>query len=670
MLSGCTMRNGKGDAMSTPSPSLSFLHTEGNKLVNKEGQIIQLRGVNTGCWLLIEPWIINCAWQDGIESEKDIWDLMTRRFGRDGKLELIKTYRDNFFTETDVQRIAASGLNCIRVPIWWRAIDDPEYGGDIDYLDRCIRWCEKNGIYVIIDLHGAPGGQSAEDKIVGEPSNGDLWNEEKFKQQTIAWWERIARRYKDNPTVAGYDLINEAMSATVPDMMALYDRIYKAVRALDDQHVIWLEDGLRGFHRMPHAQEFNWENVAYSFHYYPQDPQEAFAAGSTILHQFNRMALYYDVPILVGEFNSMHFERGGVETFLRYIDIFNYYGWSWTFWTYKKIENNFNTLWGLYGYYYEQMPELDLHKDSFDQIKTAFKRMNTAYSSVNEIMRAGLASPRIWPDPPGASNGMHILELSEAMVLPGKEDGIRIEWKWNYPNAGYWTRNDTLAFWVQVKEPGAYALGIRMANHSNNNKIQLWLDGIYARDFSLPNTGGWNAYKNVELDTVFLDQGLHVIELRQGDTQDAFINLQYASLQPSDKVPMVLSERTLHLTPVTHVDFDYQQPLRVEWTRRPPNFGYWHSGKYLTWNISLKKGAAYNVKITYATPNDDTVLTIGLDGSDLLSQQLPATGDWHNFDTANLGAMEIPPGKHQLTMRWETANPDGAGNVRELELTR
>lgn len=673
-LSGCAMHTGtpSGRASGGAAP-LSFLKAEGRHIVNEEGQVVQLRGVNAGNWLLIEPWIINCPWQEGIESEKDIWDLMEKRFGREAKLELIRVYRDNFFTEADVQRIAAAGMNCIRLPIWWRATDDPEYGGDIAYVDQCVEWCEKYGLYVILDLHGAPGGQSDIAKIIGERSQGDLWRSETYKQQTIDWWERVARRYRDNPNVAGYDLINEAMSAQMPDLLALYDRIYKVIRGVDPKHMMWIEDGLIGFYRLPHAREFGWENVGYSFHYYPQDPEEAFRSNQQIIPLFHRAALYYEVPILMGEFNSMHFERGGAEMFHRYIDVFNFYGWSWTFWTYKKIENNHNDIWGLYGYY-DDIPQINFNKDSFEHIKQSFERMNTDHSKVNPLMKAALLSPRPWPAPPGEAAKAPdaiLMDLSDMFIIHGiDKEGLRAEWRWSYPNVGYWTKHDTLALVAPVPEDGVYELGIRMANNANNNKMSVWVDGVYVGDTSLPNTGDWNTYRDAPLLDMRLAKGTRIIELRQADGNDAFINAQYAWLRPTPNDPVTFSEKAIHLNPVNHRNYNFEDPIRVEWNQTPPNFGYWYSGLDVVWDLHLKKGGAYTLHVEYATPNDDTRLTVLLDGVEVLAEALPTTGDWHDVNTQKLGGIQLPAGEHTLGLRWDTENPDGAGNLRALRLER
>jgi len=672
-LTGCTMQPGTRSSGKSTSTPLSFLRADGRNIVNEEGKTVALRGVNAGNWLLIEPWIINCPWQEGIEAEKDIWDLMEKRFGREAKLDLIRTYRENFFTEADVQRIAAAGLNCIRLPIWWRAVQDPEYAGDIKYIDQCLEWCKKYGIYVIIDLHGAPGGQSDVSKIIGERSNGDLWQNEAYKTQTIEWWEWIAQRYKDHPNVAGYDLINEAMSAIMPDLLALYDRIYNAIRAIDSRHMIWIEDGLLGFHRFPRPEEFGWENIGYSFHYYPQDPEEAFRSASEIMPLFHRAALHYNVPILMGEFNSMHFERGGAETFLRYIDVFDFYGWSWTFWTYKKIENNYNDMWGLYGYY-DDIPKIDFNKDSMEEIKRAFERMNTDHSKVNPLMKAALTSPRQWPEAPGElakDPAVTILDLSDAYLIHGADrEGLRAEWQWYYPNAGYWTRNDTLAFIVPVTADGTYELGIRMANNANSNRMGIWIDGVYAGNSTLLNTAGWQHYKDVPLMDITLTEGTHIIEFRQIDSNDAFINAQFAWIRPSEEIPITFSEKTIQLNPVNHRNYNDENPIGVEWNWTPPNFGYWYSGKEVTWELDLKKGHTYEISADYSTPNINTKLTVILDGRDITSAILPISDGWHDFKTQKLGAIELPAGKHILGLRWETDNPDGAGNLQKVDLTR
>lgn len=341
---------------------LSFLHTDGQKIVDDNGKAVHLQGVNIGGWLLIEPWIIDAERQEGIVAEKDIWDFKGRREPftvEEESRALRQTFRDNWFTKDDVEKIAAAGLNSVRLPIWWRAINnsDKEYGGGLEYIDNCIEWCKNKGLYVILDLHGAPGGQNKIGENTGEQTNADLWKNETFQDHTVKWWRTIAERYKNESTVAGYDIINEALpddgdlltEDDFEDMIGLYNRIYDEIRYVErDQkrkHIIILEAGMlsQNLSRMPLPKDKGWENVAYSFHYHLTNCTDPYETQSFSFPQLQAIAMQYDVPIYVGEFNTMQigiscdqpYENLNISQRLQllemYRSIFDYYNWSWAF---------------------------------------------------------------------------------------------------------------------------------------------------------------------------------------------------------------------------------------------------------------------------------------------------------------------------------------------------
>lgn len=654
-------------ARATRAAPLSMLRVEGDRIVNASGDTVQLRGVNAGCWLLIEPWMVGLDGQPGIESEKDIWDLMERRFGRDAKLELIREYRSNFFTAADVQAIAALGLNCIRVPIWWRAVSDPEYGGDFSYVDNVVAWCAANGVYAILDLHGTPGGQSKEAKIVGERTDADLWNQEQYKEQTIEWWKAVADRYKGNPAIAGFDLINEAMSAEMDDLVELYDRLHDAIRAIDPARVLIVEDGLLGFHRLPRPLDMDWSNVVYSIHYYPQNTEDGFSAPAKDFHRMNRSATYFGVPCYMGEFNSIQLDRGGASSFLRFVEAFDYFGWAWTFWSYKKIEANRDINWGITGYRADTS-RINLVQDSFEQIRDGFRAFRSERLGNQALLEEALRQPVRWTRPP-EGDGVIRLGLESIHLFPANGT-MQYEWGLPVPNIGYWGPGERVAWPVQIDQPGSYELSLTYANNYDRNRARVWLDGVQFTDAGLPNARGWENYRTQSLTVMRLTPGRHVIEISQADPHDAFINLRHASLRRVKLPPAEPSERVIQLHPLNAAPLRKGSPLRIEWWNNPPHLGYWDSGEEVSWPLHVEAGGSYRIACSYSTPTSDTELAILLNGKPVWLDMLVGTGDWHKFKSVDTDKVRIEPGDHTLTVRWKTPNAGGAGNLRGLTLTR
>ena len=365
------------------------------------GKEVHLRGVNIGSWLLIEPWVldVNDEKNNGFETEKDIWDFLDNRSTKMNKLKLIRSFRDNWFTENDTKKIAALDMNCVRLPIWWRATDESDYDGSFDYINQSIKRCNSSGLYVILDLHGAPGGQNNNNKILGEKSNptDNLWNNITLQNQFVEWWEKTANLYKNESNVAGYDILNEGTPKNFSDMTDLYNRTYHAIRNIDRKHIIILEvgDKSENLSLMPSPKEMrdmDWSNIIYSFHYYPTNCTDPDSFKTDFPHLKNA-SKQYDVPIYVGEFNTIQIQIDAcndgrlvrtlnpserLSLLKTYRDIFDDYGWSWTFWTYKKIERNPNYSWGLYGYANETLtPDFKNNSLKEEDIESAFEHMRT-----------------------------------------------------------------------------------------------------------------------------------------------------------------------------------------------------------------------------------------------------------------------------------------------------
>lgn len=660
-----------GSLARQPKKPPQFLRQAGDRIVDEDGNTVIFRGCNVGGWLLIEPWIPGLDHQGGFETEKEMWDILGKRFGEERKLDLIRTYRRSFFTEADVKRIAELGMNSIRLPIWWRTLTDPDYGGDIAYLDDCIRWCRDAGIYVIIDLQGAPGGQAAESSNVGEPAHGGLlWKEAANQDMTVEWWAWIAARYRDEPAVAAYDLLNEGTSMSrYEDLVNLYDRMYRAVREADPRHLIIIED-VWGFHRLPRAEDMGWSNVAYSFHVYARETTDGWNGAIRWFPAFNRTALYHGLPIYVGEFNTIQLRNGGTDAFLLWRDVCEYYGWSWSFWTWKKVADDMSINWGLTGYY-DAPPVPNLNTDSFEHIKSCFERLESSHARENPMLVAALQAPSRWKpeaDIAKPAPGAKLLTLRTAYVLAGADDSIIAEWGHSVPNIGYWKKNDTVAWRFEVERDGVYEIGLRMANDADGNAAAIWIDGVKAKSAALPNTRGWRNFRDVVAGRFQLRAGAHTIELGQADASDSFINLQYVSVAPSSEPAEAADESEVRLIPATMLPLPERSPIRVEWQSNPPNIANWDPGQSVSWRVPLARPRRFTVEAVYATPNEESSLRITIDGKEACGGPIAPSPGWQEYATATLGVIELPAGEHEITATWRLPRRTHAGNLRLIRL--
>ncbi len=191
-----------------------FLHTRGQDMVDEDGNKVLLRGVGLGNWLLPEGYM----WKFGQAGDRPrtIEKLVSDLIGPEKADEFWLAFRENYITEADIARIAQLGFNSVRPALNARRFltegEDPTYVDEgFELLDNLVGWCRKHGIYVIIDMHGAPGGQTGaniDDSPNDEPG---LFMDPRNQDLLIDLWVKIAERYKDEPTVAAYDLLNEPL---------------------------------------------------------------------------------------------------------------------------------------------------------------------------------------------------------------------------------------------------------------------------------------------------------------------------------------------------------------------------------------------------------------------------------------------------------------------------
>lgn len=334
---------------------IGFLKTDGIHIRDNDGKgdTVWLYGVNYGGLYVHEPWMSPLS---GVNSEFASRNTLASRFGAANAWKMLGTYWDSWAGAKDFELMAREGMNVVRMPVFyldfmddqgnWRKKADGSI--DFDRLDRHVADAKANGVYTIIDLHGAPGGQNGADHS-GRTGEKLLYSQTRYQDMMVKFWEGVAEHYKDEGAVAGYDLMNEP-SPTFPGEMGnetveIYDRCYKAIRQLDTNHVIYLE-ATWTWPRLPNPTVRGWKNVAYSLHYYKWQNNGDFnvmkqALDGWLANAKTYMA-QYKVPHLAGEFtlfgNPQSWEYG-----LRRMVEDN---WHWTVWNWKVTGSN--SSWGVY----------------------------------------------------------------------------------------------------------------------------------------------------------------------------------------------------------------------------------------------------------------------------------------------------------------------------------
>ena len=364
----------------------NFLKTDGKVIRNNygAGEKIQLKGTNVGGWLVMEEWQCPTSAPD----QKTMLETFTKRFGEAKAWELINTYQDNWFTEADFITLKEEGVNCLRLPITYfemANLDGTLKETAFDRLDWFIEEAAKHGIYTLIDMHGAFGSQNGKDHSgdITYPDQGDFFGKEENIQKTIKLWEAIAARYNGNEWVAGYDLLNEPGGALGTEQFEVYDRIYKAVRAIDQDHIIQIQAIWEPTH-LPAPTLYGWENVVYQYHFCGWDDinnleyQKAFINSKI---KYVNEDTNYNVPVFVGEFtfftNMDSWEYG--------LSVFDEQGWSYTSWTYKVA--GANSSWGMYTMPKNDSTNVNINTDDFETVKAKWSNFDfTRNTSIADVL--------------------------------------------------------------------------------------------------------------------------------------------------------------------------------------------------------------------------------------------------------------------------------------------
>ena len=284
--------------------TLSWLSVSDGRLVDETGRTVLLDGINLGNWFVQEGymWFFR-----GVDRSRRIRPFVAQLAGEEYARTFWKRFFDTFITEEDISRIAAEGFNCVRLPLDASLLlsertDAIEFFEDgFRRIDECVRWCREHGLYIVLDLHCAPGGQTGQEIDNSVNDRPELLLDPWRWKQGLALWEELARRYRDEPTIALYDLLNEPVSGRQPDYEALRDKLsafYRdcvaAIRRIDARHVLSIEGSRWASDPTIFSERFDDRMVIHA-HTYGEFPDERFA------RTWNEPRARLGVPLLLGE---------------------------------------------------------------------------------------------------------------------------------------------------------------------------------------------------------------------------------------------------------------------------------------------------------------------------------------------------------------------------------
>ncbi len=331
----------------TPPP----LHVQGRQLRDPKGNVVLLRGVNIGGWLVTESWM--CGQRDG--GGRNALEQLEKRFGPEKAATLMNAWQDNWITTGDLDIIQKYGCNLLRVPFSYRTLQDAagnwrrDSRRNIDFtrMDWIVKEAQSRGMYIIFDLHVWPGDYHAisRDTVEGR----------KARAQMAALWAEVARHYRGVSAIAAFDVINEPEGS--PGNI-LQKAFYEAIRAQDAQRLMVFESLA-----YPSLRGERWTNIIWSAHY----PENSLKTGSVRerLEEFDRKEKIsatpgVQVPIFIGEMKA---PQDNAESAAELGKAMNDRGWNWAVWTYKGVNNG-----GWASMNYGQSLKYSLAEDTYETI--------------------------------------------------------------------------------------------------------------------------------------------------------------------------------------------------------------------------------------------------------------------------------------------------------------
>jgi aryl-phospho-beta-D-glucosidase BglC (GH1 family) len=312
-----------------------FISTKGEQIIGPDGKNFLIRGTNLGNWLVPEGYMFKFK---SATSPRLINETLAELVGPDATKEFWKKWQTNYISAGDIHYLKTLGMNSIRVPFNYRIFNDPDYLGEMgeekafELLDKLIGWCRSETIYIILDMHCAPSGQTGDniDDSYGYPF---LFDDPDAQDMTVNIWRKIADHYKNEPIVMGYDLLNEPIAHYFdtahfnPLLEPLYKRLVSAIRESDQNHLIFLGGAQWDSNFRIFGAPFD-NKLVYTFHkYWTATTQE-------VIQQYLDFRSKYKVPIYCGETGEN--DNNWIRNFRILLEKNNI---GWHYWPYKKMND-------------------------------------------------------------------------------------------------------------------------------------------------------------------------------------------------------------------------------------------------------------------------------------------------------------------------------------------
>ncbi len=546
-----------------------FLHADGKQIVNGDGENVLLRGIGTGNWMLQEGYMMETS--DIAGTQHEFREKLVNSIGEAYVDSFYTVWLENHCTRADIDSLASWGFNSVRVAMHYKWFtlpieEEPVQGAQtwlnkgFELIDSLLDRCGDNEMYLILDLHGAPGGQGKDANISDyDPSKPSLWESEENRDKTVALWAKLAERYRDEPWMGGYDLINETNwsfpGGNNSPLRSLYMEITDSIRLVDTNHMIIIEGNW-------FANDFSqltppWDaNMIYSFHKYWS------FNGPNSLDWVINLRNTHEIPIWLGESGE------NSNTWFRNLIALcesNNIGWSW--WPLKKGRIN-NPLHVKINEDYRQLVDNWKGQGPILSQEEAFQAVLTFADNhriencifQKDVVDAMIRQPHsseILPyrqhtvgdtvfasDYDMGRNGYAYFDLDTGNYRIDTDEYTEWNRGWSYRNDGVdmqpcedtlvtngynvgWTEtNEWLLYTISNDSLASYTMEIRSASGAGGSQIYVEVNGVDATGLvNLPETGGWQKWVTSEIENLILPRGdvkLKIVFKRGGSNLNYF----------------------------------------------------------------------------------------------------------------------------------------------------
>ena len=698
------------------------LSTEGPAIVNESGETVLLRGMGLGGWMLQEGYMLQTA--GFANAQFEIRNKIELLIGEDATNEFYAAWLQNHVTRADIDAMKAWGFNSVRLPMHYNLftlpIEQEPVAGEntwldlgFDLSDSLVSWCKQNEMYVILDLHGAPGGQGYDAAISDyDPTKPSLWESPDNRNKMAALWKRLAAHYADEDWVAGYDLLNEP-NWDLPGGTALrnlYVQCTDSIRSVDPDHIIFIEGNWW-------ANDFSgltppWDDqLVYSPHkYWSHNDVGSMNFATGLRDEFN-------VPLYLGESgeNSNVWFRDAIHL-LEDLGI----GWAW--WPLKKVASisaplsieksaEYQTLLDYWSGDAAQ-PSAEFATAALMDLTEKLKFGNCVQQQnvVDAMFRQVQSDASVPFDADQEVPGLiHATDFDMGVVGAAYGDiqvanyhvssGNYTEWNtgWQYRNDGVditfatdpvhsngykvgWIATDEwMKYTVEVTTGGLYDIDLRVSVSETAGLVHFETEGTDVTSYvELPLTGIPGGWQTVTIEDVYLEEGPVGLSFwaDQGGFEMSYLDFSFTGTPASQVAMDVVNAKT---EDAQHVALTLNKTLQLPLMPDLGAFTLYADGSPLTllsmeavsesnrvvqFEVEEAMDATMDLTLTYAGNS-----VMGPDGSALVAFTEEEVFNDLDFRYAIPGWIEAEGFSAQMGVEVEATNDNGGGqNVGFLDV--